>query len=379
MNLAILAVLALARTAIGYQYQMIGAVAPAMVADLGIGLAAIGTLVGLFMAPGLVLALPGGLLGQRLGDKTACLAGFACLATGASLAASADGLAELYAGRVLGGVGAAVIMVLNGKMAYDWFAGPRLPLAVAIISSAQPVGTGLSLLLFAPLGAAADWRLGIGSTGALAGVALLATALVYRRPPGLEEQPAAWRWPSRREAKLVLIAGALFAMFMAPFYAYMSFLPTVLVALGAAPGRIAISLGLIAWLPLIVIPAGGWIASRGRPNAVIVVGIVVWGVCALLVPVLDGPLWLFVIMGLIGSAPAGAIMALPAEVVAPAHRAVALGLFMTVWYAGNTAAPPVAGWLGEVFPDPATPLQACASFYLTGPLWLWWFRRAQRR
>ncbi len=379
MKLAILLVLALARTAIGYQFQMIGAVAPAMVADLGIGLTAIGTLVGLFMAPGLLLALPGGLLGQRFGDKTMCLCGFACLTAGGALAAAADGLVALYAGRVLGGVGAAVVMVLNGKMAYDWFAGPRLALAVAVISSAQPVGTGLSLLLFAPLGAAADWRLGIGSTAALAAVALLLTAVVYRRPPDLEPDDAAWSWPSRREIKLVLIAGALFAMFMAPFIAYLSFLPTVLVAEGVAPTRIAISLGLIAWLPLLVIPAGGWIASRGRPDAVILTGIVVWGICAWLVPVLDAPLWLFVIMGLIGSAPAGAIMALPAEVVAPKHRAVALGLFMTVWYAGNTAAPPAAGFLGEIFPDPATPLQACAAFYLTGPLFLWWFRRAQRR
>jgi hypothetical protein len=36
---------------------------------LGIGHTEIGMLVGVFSLPGVVLALPGGLLGQRLGDR----------------------------------------------------------------------------------------------------------------------------------------------------------------------------------------------------------------------------------------------------------------------------------------------------------------------
>ena len=39
-------------------------------AEFAIDYGQVGTLVGLFMLPGLVFALPGGLLGKRFGDKS---------------------------------------------------------------------------------------------------------------------------------------------------------------------------------------------------------------------------------------------------------------------------------------------------------------------
>lgn len=59
-----LAVLFLARTAMSYQFQSVGSLSPFLVSDLGMDYAALGTLIGLYKLPGLVLALPGGVLGR---------------------------------------------------------------------------------------------------------------------------------------------------------------------------------------------------------------------------------------------------------------------------------------------------------------------------
>ncbi|MBC7178664.1 MAG: MFS transporter, partial [Roseovarius sp.] len=51
------------------------------------------------------------------------------------------------------------------------------------------------------------------------------------------------------------------------------------------------------------------------------------------------------LFGLIGMAPAGVIMALAGQAVAPERRAFGMGMFFTVYYAIITASPPMAGWL----------------------------------
>src|SRR5450755_307420 len=73
----ILGMLFVARTAMGFQYQTIGSVAPSLIGDLRIGFTQVGTLIGLYHISGVLLSLPSGLIIQRIGDKTLCAAGLA--------------------------------------------------------------------------------------------------------------------------------------------------------------------------------------------------------------------------------------------------------------------------------------------------------------
>src|SRR5882724_12715853 len=65
----VLAVLFLARTAMALQFQTVASTAPFLIDALAIDFAALGILIGLYMLPGIVIALPGGMLGQRFGAK----------------------------------------------------------------------------------------------------------------------------------------------------------------------------------------------------------------------------------------------------------------------------------------------------------------------
>ena len=79
---AILAVLFLVRLTMGFQFQSVAAVAPLLERELGVSLADIGILIGLYFTPGVALALPGGAIGQRLGDKTTVLAALLLMLVG---------------------------------------------------------------------------------------------------------------------------------------------------------------------------------------------------------------------------------------------------------------------------------------------------------
>ena len=69
----ILAVLFTVRATMAFQFQSVAAVAPLLGSEFGVSIADIGVLIGLYFAPGIVLALPGGAIGQKFGDKPTVL------------------------------------------------------------------------------------------------------------------------------------------------------------------------------------------------------------------------------------------------------------------------------------------------------------------
>src|SRR5262249_42331075 len=117
----VLAVLFLARTTMALQFQTVGSLGPGLVDALAIDYALLGTLIGLYMLPGIFLALPGGLLGQLFGAKAAALAGLALMVVGGFMT-GASALWLVAAGRLIAGAGAVLVNVMLTKMVVDWFA-----------------------------------------------------------------------------------------------------------------------------------------------------------------------------------------------------------------------------------------------------------------
>ena len=85
-----LAVLTTARLALGFQFQSVGSTAPFLVADLGIDYTKVGFLIDLYLLPGVVVALPGGILGRRFGDKRVTATGLLLMSAGGILVAASD-------------------------------------------------------------------------------------------------------------------------------------------------------------------------------------------------------------------------------------------------------------------------------------------------
>ena len=104
----ILAILFLARAATGFQFQSVGSSAKMLMQDLGVDYAQIGMLLGAYLLPGVIVALPAGLLGQRFDEKTLGLAGLTLMViSGAALSVS-DGFVAAITARTIGGVGATI-------------------------------------------------------------------------------------------------------------------------------------------------------------------------------------------------------------------------------------------------------------------------------
>ena len=70
----ILAVLFAARAATGFQFQSVGSAANMLMRDLELDYSEFGMLLGAYLLPGVIVAFPAGLLGQRFREKKLGLA-----------------------------------------------------------------------------------------------------------------------------------------------------------------------------------------------------------------------------------------------------------------------------------------------------------------
>jgi len=374
----VLALVFLTRTSMGFQFQSVASVAPLMIADLGLSYAQLGTLLGLYMLPGAAFALPGGVVGQRFGERRIVVAGLALMIAGGAVTAGAGGFGTAVTGRLLSGVGAVVMNILLAKIVSDWFTGKELSTAMAIMLTSWPVGLGLAATTLGGVAAGTSWRTAVMATAAAAGLGLL-LMLLCRDAPGAAGGPA--RAALRgRELGLSLSAGFAWGCFNASLVAIVAFGPGLLIARGATLGDAGRVVSLAIWLTMLSVPLGGLLTDRlERPTFLIVTGSLVAAGTMLLIPVLAHAVLAFCLVGLAIGAPPGGLMALLPKALPPERLATGFGVFYTVFYVMMALTQPAAGLVRDVAGDPAAPIVFAALVMAATVAGLAIFRRLERR
>ena len=120
-----LGALTVARAAMGFQFQAVAAVGPLVADSLSLDKGQLGWLVGLYLLPGAVIALPGGLLGRKFGDKRLVLVGLAMMGMGGLWLGLSSTFAEANAARCVSGVGAVMLNVLATAPDANPISNPR--------------------------------------------------------------------------------------------------------------------------------------------------------------------------------------------------------------------------------------------------------------
>lgn len=342
----ILAVLFTVRATMGFQFQSVAAVAPILTRDAGIGLADIGLLIGLYLAPGMAIALPGGALGRRYGDKPAVLAGLALMMIGGLLMAFWPSWSAQVCGRLLAGLGGVLLNVIMSKMVTDWFAGREIASAMAIFVNSWPVGIALALIVLPPAGVTYGVPAVYLISSAAVALGFITFAALYRSPPAAAGSILAGAVPTGRALAAVLVAGLIWSLFNVAFAMIFGFGPTMLTERGWSVAAAGSAVSVVMWLTMLSVPAGGFLADwTKRHVAFIVWGGVLFAAALVFAARTEATLASFVVLGIVCGLPAGPIMSLPARVLEPATRAVGMGIFFTVFYVGMFVAPAVAGWL----------------------------------
>jgi len=374
----ILAALTFARTVMGFQFQSLAAVAPLVIADFHISYAALGTVIGLYLLPGVAVAIPGGVLAQRFGDKRMVLGGFVVMTLGGVMMASGDETL-LAAGRILSGCGAVMLNVLITKMITDTFEGREVVTALGVLITSWPLGIALALVTLPRLAAATSWHAAMLTGAGLSALALVLVAAAYRAPHKPTAAPRLRFDLARRELALAVLAGLVWTFYNMALILVLTFGPVWLIAGGDTPAHAGAVVSLVSWLIIPAIPLGAIFADRaGHPMATMFTFFAFGALAIALLPVVGGVPLLLAAIGLIFGPPGGLIMALPGQAAPPQRRALAMGVYFTVYYVGMGIVPAIACRARDVTHSAAAPLWLAVVMLACAAIALALFRAARR-
>ncbi len=367
----ILAALVLARIGFGYQFQTVASLGPELMSRFRLDYAGLGSLIGAYMLPGAFVALPLGLLGRRFGDRTVLGTGLALMTFGGFISAAHGDLRWIAAGRMVSGIGAVAMIVLASKVIADWFHGPRFMLAIGISVAAYPVGVGLSQFVGPPLAQRFGWPAAFLFGGLGMGLATLLFLAAFHATEGSNAVPRTFSVPSARECLRLLVAGLIWTAYTAGYTGFLSYLPSLMAERGEGLGMTGLVVGIATWGSAPATLLGGAVAPRfgaGRTflvaTASLVVGMAGFGL-------LDWPMAWGALVGVPGSLHAGVIIALGTLSARPQHRAVGMGIFYTMYYAGGAVVPALCGRAADLYGSPVGAMFAAAAISaLAAPMYL---------
>jgi MFS family permease len=345
----ILAVLFIARFALGYQFQSAGSVAPFLIEDLHVDYAQVGILIGVFILPGVAVSVPSGYLVQRFGDKNLVAAGMTLMVLGGAAAGVAAGYNGLLFSRVLSGIGGAILVVVMLKMMIDWFVDKELFFGMAVFIIGWPVGIAAAQATQGRMAQLHAWQTVFFASSALVAAALVLMLAFYRTPPGQRpSQPADRRRLTRAEIAMVCLTGIIWMFLNGAYLVMLSFGPIHLTEHGMPIAQAGSLVSVMSWVFIVALPLGGYVATRWRlSDAVMVGGLVAGVILGVDIPFSPSPLLVFTLFGIALALATPVVSALPADVLEPGMRGPGFGIYYLWYFGGMPALIALAGLLRD--------------------------------
>lgn len=349
---------------------------PIWQSEFGLGFAALGLMKTVFSGTLAGLQIPSSLLAERFGRPIVLALGTALAGLGYCLAGLSTGVPLLVAALFVGGLGASTQHPLASSLIAQAFSGARSRTAIGTYNFSGDIGKmtlpALASLLFVVL----PWREAVAILG---GVGVLAAIAIFIVMPRLREEPVAPRSAeaTRRVGNassaygfpLLLSVGVIDS---ATRMAFLTFLPFVLTAKGASLPTVGLALTLVfaggAAGKLVCAYIGariGTVATVWLTEAVTALGIV-----ALLPLQLEFALVLLPVVGIALNGTSSVLYGSVPDLVEPARRQRAFGVFYTGTIGAGAVSPAIYGLLGDAVGVPSALIVVAVMVLLTLPITL---------
>jgi FSR family fosmidomycin resistance protein-like MFS transporter len=343
--------------------------------EFGLGFAALGLMKTVFSGTLAGFQIPAGFLAERFGAPIVLALGTALAGLGYCVAGLSNGVPLLVLALFVAGLGASTQHPLASSLIAHVFSGPRSLRALGTYNFSGDIGKmtlpATASLLFIVL----PWREAVALLG---GIGVLAAIFIFIAMPRLrvhaERQNAkAGGRPSgklhRYGFPLLLSVGVIDS---ATRMAFLTFLPFVLTAKGASLPTVGFALTLVF--------AGGaagklvcaWIGARVGAVATVWLTetVTALGIVALLPLSLDGALLLLPVVGIALNGTSSVLYGSVPDLVEPARRQRAFGIFYTGTIGAGAVSPAIYGLLGDAVGVTSALMVVAAGVLLTLPITL---------
>lgn len=347
---------------------------PIWQSEFGLGYAALGLMKTVFSGTLAGFQIPAGFLAERFGTPLVLALGTALAGLGYVIAGFSHSFVLLVAALFVAGLGASTQHPLASSLIAHAFAGKRSLKALGTYNFAGDIGKmtvpATASLLFIVL----PWREAVALLGS---IGVLVAIIIYVLIPRLRDHTAASAKADEPVAgggavrtygfPLLLCVGVIDS---ATRMAFLTFLPFVLTAKGASLPTVGLSLTLVfaggAAGKLVCAFIGariGAVATVWLTETVTALGIV-----ALLPLSLEAALVLLPVVGIALNGTSSVLYGSVPELVEPARRQRAFGIFYTGTIGAGAVSPAVYGLLGDAVGVPAALVVVAGVVLLTLPI-----------
>lgn len=356
--------LLLSAFAVGVDGYIVAGVLPAVAADLGEPVSAVGLMASAYALPTALLAPLFGPMSDRFGRRLAMTVGLVVFTLAALACAAAPTLPLLLVARAINGLGAAIIIPAAFAYAGDLPDPEARSRTIGALASAFPLATLLGLPLGALVATLAGWRAAIL---VIAIVAALAAVLLRRFCPA--DQPRAGERLGYlatygvvlRDRRALAVLSVAFFWFLGPSAMFTFMGEFVHDAFGVPPT----AAGLIYMIVGVVGVAAARLAGRSMqavgPRRMVLLGIAVFAVSAALLPLTRA--WLPLTVADFGFWAFGTWFGLPAlQSIVSGMSGTARGTMLSF----NQSSQQMAGVLGPMAGGAALALGGWAALGVVG-------------
>jgi MFS family permease len=336
-------------------------VMPLLMEAFGVSAAQAGLLMSLFAITGLLLAIPAGLIFQKLGYRLTGMIAILSLIIGAGWGALTLGFDIMLASRFVEGAGMSLMSVVAPAVIALWFSREKRGKAMGVWAVWVPLGSTIMFLLAPALAARWNWP-GVWWFGCFYAILVGFLYLVFlKSKPEQPLKPKGEASSGNRQdhglAKVLShrdlwLASLLFGCFNFVFIAFITWAPTFLQQVrGISMARAAFLVSLASILTIVACPTSGWISDRTGTRKW--VAVIPMALMAPLFPLFfsageTGFLFLVVLVGFIGGfVPTGVFSGAVETVGDERLSGMAMAVIQIGQNAGMLLGPLVLGWIIE--------------------------------
>ncbi|MHA1713575.1 MAG: MFS transporter [Candidatus Ranarchaeia archaeon] len=258
---------------------------PILIEEFNITYFQAGLLQGAFNLPAVLLGLVIGFSAQRLGLRRIGTVGTFLFFLGNLIFFMGASFFQFLIGRLVTGVGATTVSVVNLTLISRWFRGKELGLAFGIFNVAYPFSIIVTLTTYGTLAQASGWQFPLIISTLYSLACFIAFILVYRDPPSLayedniaETQPVNGGGVDQKQSilstfKIIAPLCISYMFFQASSASFTTFTPDYFYRIGFTLGNAGLLTS--SWMMgslFLSIPIGRFLDRYGKETYIIIVG-----------------------------------------------------------------------------------------------------------
>ena len=356
------------------------AIAPLIQRDLALTLTQAGSFLSIYYIGPSLMSLPAGAMADRWGIKRVLVAGQVLIGLGLIAASAAASYGAISALLVVAGFGYGLLNPTSTKAVLAWSPPSQRATLVGLKQVGLPFGGAVGAAAMPLLALLLDWRRAVALGGAIIAVAAVASAWLYRDPPGYAAPASAGgeRSPLRtvlltRDLWVVAVATGVFAAMQTVWMAFLVLYLQQVVGLSLlAAGRclaIAQVAGMAGRVVFGLLSDRLFGGNRRLPLALAGIGSTLCSIALAAVGPGTSIAWvapLALVFGFAGIGWNGVQHTLMAELAGPRSAGTAVGLGLAVSSLGVTLGPPVFGYVVDATGSFRAPWLGLAATMVVG-------------